>query len=205
MKTDVYRFERAVSELDSINELAEKAAAYSGLDEKQKLRLMLLCEELIEMLPNLLIYGKGEFWIETDGKKFAIHSAVEADDLLTSLDREDILKVSTTGKNAAATGIMNKIRVAAEIMLSNCARSAGTSPTMGLDITDPMYAYYSMGMYRDPVAGIDEWSLSAYRDNVKKGDSEWDELERSIIAKLADEVTVGILGGRVEIVIRKEF
>ena len=37
MKTDVYRFERALSDIDGINELAEKAAAYSGLDEKQKL------------------------------------------------------------------------------------------------------------------------------------------------------------------------
>ena len=66
MKTDVYRFERALSDIDGINELAEKAAAYSGLDEKQKLKLMLLCEELVEMLPNLLLYGKGEFWIETE-------------------------------------------------------------------------------------------------------------------------------------------
>ncbi len=202
MKTDIYRFERAVTELEGINEIADKAAAYSGLDEKQKLKLMLLCEELIEMLPNLLLYGKGEFWIETKDKKFEIHSVVEADDLLSSTDREDILKVSTTGKNAAAVGIMNKIKIAAEIMMSNYAHSAGTA---GMTFPDSHYAYYNMGMYRDPVADIDEWSLTAYRDNVKQDDSAWDELERSIIAKIADDVTVRILGGKVEIVIKKSF
>ena len=57
MKTDVYRFERAVSDIDSITALAEKAASYCGLDEDQELKLMLLCEELIEILRHHIIVG----------------------------------------------------------------------------------------------------------------------------------------------------
>lgn len=33
----------------------------------------------------------------------------------------------------------------------------------------------------------------------------WDELEKSIVAKLADDVQVGIRSGKVELVIRKRF
>ena len=33
----------------------------------------------------------------------------------------------------------------------------------------------------------------------------WDELEKSIVAKLADDVIVGVRGKNVEIVIKKEF
>ena len=33
----------------------------------------------------------------------------------------------------------------------------------------------------------------------------WDELEKSIIAKLADDVIVGVLGGKVDIVVKKKF
>ncbi len=203
MKTDVYRFERAVSELDGINELAGKAASYCGLDEKQELKLMLLCEELIEMLPNLLIYGKGEFWIETENKSFEIHTVVEADDLLSTFDREEILKVSKSGRNAAAVGIMNKIKVAAEVMLANYALSKG----VGGDVTydSPSLEFLEMGAFNDPIGYSDEWSLLTYKKKAKTQTDDWDELERSVIANLADDVTVGIISGKVEITVKKSF
>ena len=202
MKTDVYKFERAVSDLDGITEIAARAASYSGLDEEQELKLMLLCEELIEMLPNLLIYGKGEFWIETNDKSFDIHSVVEADDLLTGADRKEIMKVSKSGKNAAAKGIMNKIKIAAEMMLANYALSNGVSGDVEYD--QAPLEFYDYGL-TDPFAQQDMWSLTAYKKKVKTNTEDWDELERSIIANLADDVTVGILGGKVNITVKKKF
>jgi hypothetical protein len=51
----------------------------------------------------------------------------------------------------------------------------------------------------------DSWTLSKYRDS-KKGEAEpWDELEKSIIANLADDVVVSVKGKNVEIVISKKF
>lgn len=202
MKTDVYKFERAVSDLDGITEIAGRAASYSGLDEEQELKLMLLCEELIEMLPNLLIYGKGEFWIETKDKNFEIHSVVEADDLLTGADRKEIMKVSKSGRNVAATGIMNKIKVAAEMMLANYALSNGVGGDVEYD-SEPL-EFYDYGL-TDPFAQQDMWSLKAYKKKVKSNTEDWDELERSIIANLADDVTVGIISGKVEITVKKQF
>ncbi len=203
MKTDVYKFEKAVTGLAGINTLAEKAAQYCGLDEKQTLKLMLLCEELVGMLPNLLIYGKGEFWIEAENKSFEIHSVVEAEDLLSSLDREEILKVSKSGRNAAAVGIMNKIKIAAEVMLANYALSNGVS---GDVVYDPApLDFIEMGAYQDPVGYSSEWSLLSYKKKAENNPAKWDELERSIIAKLADDVTVGIISGKVEITVKKKF
>ena len=53
-----------------------------------------------------------------------------------------------------------------------------------------------------------QWSLRYYAQNVKK-DAEnkeaWDELEKSVIANLADDVIVGVKGNQVDIIVRKEF
>ena len=202
MKTDVYKFEKKNIDHNAVNELAVKTAQYNGLDKKQELKLTLLCEELIEMLPNLLLYGNGKMWIENENGVYEIHAVVETNKKLSSIDREDILKVSSTGKNAAAVGIVNKIRIAAEVMISNYADSAGTAGTV---LADSHYAYYNMGVYQDPTVDYQLWSLSTYKNSTQNGTEEWDELERSIIANLADDVTVGIIGGKVEIVVKKKF
>ena len=202
MKTDIYKFEKAVTDIDSISGLAAKIAVYNELDKKQELKLTLLCEELVEMLPNLLKYGKGSFWIENEGKKYMIHALVEADSLLSSIDRDEILSVSSSGRNAAAVGIMNKIRIAAEIMLANYAQSAGTAVITSPDMH---YAYYDMGQFTDPIGYSNEWSLAVYRESAKSDETAWDELEKSVIANLADDVTVGIIEGKVEIIVVKNF
>ena len=53
------------------------------------------------------------------------------------------------------------------------------------------------------------WSLRAYRDAVsdrKEEETEkWDELEKSITAKLADDVKIFIRKNTVEMVIEKTF
>ncbi len=202
MKTDVYKFQKAVTDIDSISGLASKISAYNGLDKKQELKLSLLCEELVEMLPNLLIYGNGEFWIENHNNDYEIHALVEADSLLSSTDREEILSVSKSGKNAAAVGIMNKIKAAAEVMIANYAQTAGTS---GMNYPEANYAYYDMGMYVDPIGYSSEWSLENYRSEAKNDKEAWDELEKSIIANLADDVIVGIIKGKVEIIVKKKL
>lgn len=154
------------------------------------------------MLPKLLAYGKGEFWIENEGAKYGIHAVVETNSLLSTPEIDDVLSVSRSGKNAAATGIMNKIRIAAEIMLANYAQSTvQTNAVYG----ETYYDYYNMGHIIQPGDYTNQWSLSQYKENAKDDKEAWDELEKSIIANLADDVTVGIIGGKVEIVAIKHF
>ncbi|MBQ3842032.1 MAG: hypothetical protein II820_05000 [Ruminiclostridium sp.] len=202
MKTDIYRFERDQTDVDSISELASKIAVYNGLDRDQELKLNLLCEELIELLPNLLKYGNGRFWIENKEREYELHAVVEADELLSGESMESILSVSKTGRNVAAVGIMGRIRAAAEMMLARYAQSVGTSgaPAVGTGTV-----LYDKGQFADPIGYTNEWSLEKYRTEVTKGTEAWDELEKSIVANMADDVTVGIMGGRVEITVKKKF
>ena len=51
------------------------------------------------------------------------------------------------------------------------------------------------------------WSLEQYKVSVKQDEQpeEWDELEKSIIASVADDVFVGVKGSVADIVIVKKF
>lgn len=194
MKTDVFELKQDAPELEKMLDEAEKAAAYGGLDKKQSIRLRLLAEELIGMLPELLEYIKGEFWIESSGKAYELHLSATLDDMF-SADREKLLSVSTTGENAAAKGIMGKIRVAFETMIKEYV----TSPAITYS------EFYSMGLVPDPLNYYSAWSLDQYKEAAKENEEAWDELEKSIIANLADDVVVGIKGKQVNIVVKKNF
>ena len=52
-----------------------------------------------------------------------------------------------------------------------------------------------------------EYNIEEYKNYVKKEEKkeEWDELEKSVIASVADDITVGIKGTSAEIVIIKKF
>ncbi len=194
MKTDVFELSQDNKNLEDLLDATEKAAVYSDLDSKQTIRLRLLAEELIGMLPELLEFVKGEFWVESKGKAFELHFAATLDDMFAA-DREKLMSLSTSGKNAAAKGIMGKIRAAFEIMLIEYA-------TVPLPVG---YDYYDMGMMPDPAYYSALWSLEQYKEAAKQDVDAWDELEKSIIANLADDVVVGIKGKQVDIVIKKSF
>ncbi len=51
------------------------------------------------------------------------------------------------------------------------------------------------------------WTLQNYqkREPVQNQKEKWDELERSIVANLADDVLVTMKGRHVEIVVKKKF
>lgn len=193
MKSDVCRISKDCANLESLLKEVEKSAGYQSLDERQTGRLRLLAEEMVEMMPELLRFGAGEFWVESEGKKFELHCSVHPNAALTSEAREKVLSVSSDGKNAAASGIIGKIRVAAERFLADYEEAAKTMPAQNLDnLGNTMY--------------LDMWTLSAYRAEAEKQKGEaWDELEKSIIANIADDVLVGIVGGRVDVIIKKDF
>ena len=202
MKSDIYVLDRLESDYRAVPAEAEKVANYNGLDKRSSMRLRLLAEEMICMLPQLLIYGKGKFWIENSGADYELHLTVTPYDK-TEYDRDKILGVSTSGKNAAAVGIIGKICASVEAMLEDRAKLAKEDP----------YSFYMMGAmssmntYTDGMA----WSLLSYRNAFdtevprENNKEAWDELEKSIIGNLADDVIVGMRGGKVDIVVKKTF
>ena len=198
MRSNICKLTKSMEDFSVIPEEAEKTAIYNNLNAKQATRLRLLTEELICMLPQLLHYGAGKFWIEWTGRDYELHLNVTIDKT-HDYDVDRILAVSSSGQNAAAKGIIGKMIVAVESMLGKNENSIDDDP---------------YGVWRRGLADYDEetiWSLEAYKDafsseNAKQEYSDdWDELERSIIANLADEVRVGVRGGKIDIVVLKSF
>ena len=200
MKSDVYVLDHLESDYRAIPAEAEKVAQYNGLNRKNTMRLRLLAEEIC-MLPQLLIYGKGSFWIENSGKDYELHLTVTPYDS-NEFDRKKVIGVSKNGKNAAAVGIIGKICASVDVMLERRAKRAESEP----------YGFYMMGLANmDPMSYDMAWSLKSYKNAFDSEEEkqnkaeEWDELEKSVISNLADDVIVSVLGGKVNITVKKRF
>ena len=196
MKSNICTLNGEAGQLAALLNEVEKCAAYNNMNKKNTLRVRLLAEELVGMLPALLEHSEGSFWMENEQNKYELHVKVRARETGYTT-REKLLAVSKTGKNMAQKGIMGKIRAAAEMMLF--------SSEDDVIETD----FFDAGCEASPSFG-QVWSLRHYSDQISiEKDSakteEWDELEKSIIAKLADDVMVGIKGKNVEIIVCKEF
>lgn len=199
MKSNICAIKKGGIGLETILTEVEKVTNYNGLQKKESLRLRLLAEELTGMLPELVENFDGFFWVENDGNKYELHTEFFVDSLSVE-EKQALIAVSANKKNAAATGFMGKIREIAESMLLHS------------DSPDPCY-YAADGYACDyDIAGSfysHMWTLEQYlsqqRDKGANNSEEWDQLEKSIVAKLANDVIVGVRGSKVEIVIKKEF
>lgn len=194
MKSNVRKIEKGEKALDSIILESEKVAKYNELDHKQTLQLRLLCEELVNMLPSIISKFSGRFWIETQGNAYELCVTVEADDM--DMDtRERLIQVSKNQKNASVVGITGKIRAVFDYM--------------AMGGSDPMISPAGRYGFATSIDFSQIWSLKEYRDGVQKDgqedNKEWDEFERSIIVKLADDVLVGVKGKSVSMIIKKTF
>ena len=199
MKTDIItvysngaRMQTALSEVD-------KVAAYKGLERKQALQLRLLTEETMGMMRSITGETKGQFWIEDDDNEYRIHLLVCT--VMDSEKREHLLAASSTGKNESAKGIMGRIRD----FFDRGADADITQFSNPLLVTD---AYD-----QTPSSNGLEWSFARYHDEiaigVEKQDSNalaaWDEMEKSVVSHVADDIKVSIKGPDVEMVIVKKF
>ena len=204
MKTDVVVITPNGDGIENALLETERTAAFRGLKPKQVLRLRLLAEEMAGMLRTLIGKAQFRFWVESKGNAFSLHLSTEA--TVTPELRTALLDVSTSGKNAAAKGFMGRLRdIFAQ--MSEPSFTAETTTEYGYSYVAVMDFDASMDML--PNAMLYEWSLKEYRNDVAKNrDSEpekWDELEKSITAKVADDVKIFIRGNAVEMVIEKAF
>ena len=205
MKTDVIEITANEKGFENVLEETERAAAYRGLSPKQALRLRLLAEEMTGMLKTLIGDERFRFWIESEGTSFSLHLMTQT--VVTRALREALLKTSSSGKNDAAKGFMGRIREILTTMSESYVPSAVAEMGYGYSYVDVTGFDASMDM--SPNAMLYGWSLKAYRnavtENKEKEPEKWDELEKSITAKLADDVKIFIRGNNVEMVIEKTF
>ena len=191
MKSSVIKIDRSNKNLTEILDETQKIAACVGLDAKKSLRVRLLAEELVGMLKELSGCYEGDFWIEQENLSFTFFTQLELNENMDKQTKKKFIDISSEKRNASAVGIMGKIHDVVENLLY------------------PENAVYSTSFiaYQLETAVLmdDSWTLSRYKDSQKENTDQWDELEKSIIANLADEVIVSVKGNKVEIAIIKDF
>ena len=197
------------AEMNSVLDLTENFSRTLNLDSKISLRLRLLTEEMLSMVRAITEDFFAEFYIEEENKICTFY--LKAKSNLDYRKRREFLSVSTEGKNIAPMGIMEKVREIFEAGLTRMEDSLNLQAEYGGGILDyGMLGSVDSGMSQAVYA----WSMQKYKNNIDshRHDEDntaaldaWDELEKSIIANIADDVRVGVTKDGVELIITKSI
>ncbi len=199
MKTDVVVVSTNGAGMEEALNQAEKIGEYKHLSSKSTLHLRLLAEELMGLMRSITGEKSGQFWIEDDDGTYMLHLLV--DTRMNTVKREKLLNTSTSGKNAYAKGIMGRLR---DFFDRNADQDvvAFTNPIMMSGVYDNA---------QDILHDV-EWSMVKYREDIYSTKDEnaehaaaWDELEKSVITHVADEIKVFIHNQQAEMVVYKKL
>lgn len=186
MISDKYILSEHSADLLMIPNEAEMIGRYSGLEKKYVRRLRLLSEEMICMLPQLLSYGSGSFWIESEGTRFNLYLSVLTDRSKHFPRGKPTVGTKSESEDKRGSGsIIARICAAIESMMSEKPKAA-----------------------KKDSGSENIWSLKEFKRSLGHGESDreaWDELEKSIIANLSDDVVITMKSGKFDIVVKIDF
>ena len=201
MRTDVIEVTSTGTQMEIALSQVDKVAAYKGLTGKNALHLRLLAEEMLGMMRSITGETKGDFWIEDDeAGVYQLHLQVTT--RMNSEKRDSLLAASSTGKNESAKGLMGRLR--------DFFDRGADEDIAGF--TSPLFLASASEHSTTPTLDW-EWSMMEYEDaltaRVERNDAAareaWDELEKSVVARVADDVKVSIKGRSVELTIIKKM
>ena len=207
MKSERFPVNSDAGRAAAANYVANEFAKNSGLDKHCALRVRLLAEETMGMVESMVDDFYGQLWLEGDAVECAIH--LEATARMDRSKKRELLNVSTTGQNAARGGFMGRIgRIISSAMygfsdmLDLYGREMAESGQLNVN------GVLMPGMHDlTPI-----WVLSKYRTDLnsaqptdESANIALDELEKSIVASIADEIVVGVKGSCIEMIIVKRF
>ena len=192
MKTDILIVSNSGARMEEALNQVGKVAEYKNLSPKDALHLRLLAEEMMGMMRSVAGDLDGEFWIEDWHDTYELH--LRAYTMIDEEQRRKLIEASTEGKNEASRGLMGRLRSFFDL--------SGGAPVMhGLFMPGSTIAPESM-----------TWSMVDYKNQLEQyakknpeAMAAWDELEKSVISHVADNVKVAIRGRSVEMVIYKKL
>ncbi|WP_034446380.1 hypothetical protein [Butyrivibrio sp. AE2032] len=162
--------------LDGANQLIDDYIFDCGLKEKEALRLRLLSEEVLRLAKSIIGHGIMDFWLEGNSRVTRIH--LLSDNHMDKEKQQELISVSSTGTNSSEEGFFGILK-----------------------------SMFSM-------QGLEEntWSLKEYQAKImekrasdKYSQEAWDDLERSLVANLADNIEVSVNKNEVSMVVTKDF
>lgn len=148
----------------------------TGIKGKNVLRIRLLSEEVLRLVRSVAGCGDIDFWLEGDKRVSRI--IIE---MINSLDpdrQKELISISSSGENSTEQGFF------------------GTLLSM-----------FTKDDYEDS-----GWSLKDYEDELRRRKAEdpysqsaWEDIERSLVANLSDDIEVGIGKGKIRMVVTKDL
>ncbi len=200
MKTDVIVVSNRGKQMEAMLAQAEKVAVYKSLTGKNALHLRLLTEEMMGMMSSITGETEGQFWIEDQDNEYELHLRVAT--RLNTEKRKQLLAATSSGKNESAKGLMGRIRDFFDWGSDEDLASL-SSPLLLPEVfehsTSPSLDW--------------EWSMMRYENalsaRLEQDDPDaieaWDELEKSVVKHIADDIRVSIRSGIVEMTILKKM
>lgn len=199
MKSDIILIKNNGTNMETALNETDKVATYKGLTGKNALHLRLLVEEMMGLMRSITGATEGRFWIEESDSVYQLH--LQVDTLIDSEMRKQLLAASRSGKNEASKSLMGKLRefffrAADEDIASfnNPLLNNGMSANGSMPVTDW------------------QWSLLRYVDNynanpnpTEEEKEAWDQLEKSVVSHVADNVKVSISGMQTEMILEKKI
>lgn len=178
--------------LENVFSIIDKTAEENQLSPKETNILRLLSEETVSMADGISKIIDYDFFIENNGKNFELHFAANA--LITPEQKKTFVSARSKKQNNMTKGVLGKIKSVLENFFymspENVALVNYSNGFMGLGTH---YTY--------------TWSLNDYANSGAENEdkSDWDKLEKSILANFADDVIIGASLNKVEIIIKKQF
>lgn len=176
------RMSDALSQIDAI----------ADLNPKESSCLRLLTEEMFSMCTELLQVCVFDFKITHQDNQYALCLSTKT--RVDEVAREQLLSVSSSGKNAANKGIKGVMGAILEIFsIEEDPALYNIDWARGMDMDSDDYSFMWI---------LSQYTLSTPADKLRK---DWDGIEKSIIANFSNDVTIAVRSGKLEMTVTKIF
>ena len=177
MVSDIIMIDNMGNGFDDALLETKKVCDYTGLHDKDAVRLQLISEELLSMARCITGEMHATFWIERDKSQYTLHLSTK-----TVMDREKrnlLLGAASSRKNEEAGSFLGFLRNMFEDAMTG-------APDHSDDLPDD-----AIGDLANHV--------------IQCTDAEWDGYEQSTLRRLADTIKIGIRGDEVDMTVIKTF
>ncbi|MBR3150065.1 MAG: hypothetical protein IKF64_07840 [Eubacterium sp.] len=200
MKSDVIHVTNTGDGVAEAVKQTELVANFKSLSKTDSIHLLLLAEEMMGMMKALTGEQEADFWIDDEDNTFQLH--LKAETAMNTEMRQKLMSASTSGENIAAKGVMGKLRDLFSRLVEPVEAPLAEEYASGWASDNLSTAQAAAVAKNYSAAYANVWSLNRYKASQRNSEK-WDELEKSIIANIADEVEIGIAEGTVEMIVYK--
>lgn len=176
-----------------VEEAMSQIDALVDLPLKNKGCLRLLTEEMFSMINELLHTDTVDFELERNDNTFKIKAITKSH--IDDEAKKQLISINSSGKNSADKEFNGLIGAVIELL------------SYETPITDSYNTTNMYGMSSSDINYSCVWSLNSYIQQAPKEDLRqvWDGMEKSVIANFADDISIGVLTDKLEMIVTKTF